>query len=521
MATLASEQLKRDRSVWWLALLTIATSIGWFLLDGHLKISFADEGWLWYGTEALRRGEVPMRDFSSYDPGRYVWTAAWSYIFGHRLVALRLACVFFQCGGVFAGLLVARRLSTNWVFLISVALLLCGWMHPRFKLFEQSIALMAAYAGVLLLEKPTLRRHWWVGVFGGLSAFVGRNHGAYHLLAFCLLIAWGSWGESWATWFRRSLIWAAGLFVGYLPQLLMFALIRGYFSAFAGMITAMIGSGKTNIPAPVPWPWLIRPELPLVLRVSGIVEGCWYILLPSLLVAVLLRAVGIGRRELLKYPAFVATALVSLPYTHFVFSRPDIVHLSHGAPTAALTAIALAFTFGRFAKPLGFTTAALLLGATLWANLFQFGISLPLFTPPDALYQVDVRGDEMIVGRAQAQVLESARHLADDLAKPDEPILFMPVFPTLYPFTGRRSPTHEIYFVTPPDDRKLLEEIKASGVKWVLLQDYALDGHEELRFRNSNPLVMKYFHDQFEPVKIETLPRGVYVLHFRGDTPGS
>ena len=41
-----------------------------------------------------------MRDFQAYDPGRYAWTAAWSFVLGDSLVALRLGCVLFGCLGV-------------------------------------------------------------------------------------------------------------------------------------------------------------------------------------------------------------------------------------------------------------------------------------------------------------------------------------------------------------------------------------------------------------------------------------
>ena len=91
----------------------------------------------------------------------------------------------------------------------------------------------------------------------------------------------------------------------------------------------------------------------------------------------------------------------------------------------------------------------------------------------------------------------------------------MPHFPTLYPVTQRRSPTYQIYFVFPPDDMKLLEEIKKAGVQWVFFQNYALDGREDLRFRNTNPLVMKYFFTEFDRLPIDTLPADMIVLHRR------
>ena len=512
---LARKPLGIERHALWLALLTAALSIGWFLLDGHLKINFADEGFLWYGAQAMRHGEVPMRDFEAYDPGRYLWVAGWSFLLGESVVSLRLACVLFQCLGVFCGLLVARRLSKNWLFLAGVALLLCAWMHPRFKLFEQSIALMAVYAGVLLLERPSLRRHFWVGIFGGLTAFVGRNHGAYHVFAIGLLIAWSAWPAGWRVWLRRSLVWGCGLLVGYLPEWLMFLFVPGFFHAFVPYITSMLKSGSTNLATSVPWPWLDRSGFPFWLRLAGTVEGWWYVGLLLVLALALLRLLTLGRERLRNHPVLIASVLVSLPYAHFVFSRPDIVHLSHGAPTAALAALALAFTLSGPAQHLTYVLTPALLAASMLANLFQFGISLRLFTPSEQLFEVDVRGDRMVVPRRHAQVLESARHLAEDLARPNEPILFMPHFPTLYPVTQRRSPTYQIYFVFPPDDMKLLEEIKKAGVQWEFFQNYALDGREDLRFRNTNPLVMKYFFTEFDRLPIDTLPADMIVLHRR------
>ena len=519
VASIATNIPRFDRHAFYLALLTVALSVGWFVLDGRLKINLADEGWLWYGAEAVRRGEVPMRDFSAYDPGRYFWIAGWSYLVGESLVAVRLACVFFQCLGVLAGLLVARRLSRNLLFLGVVGLLLCAWMHPRYKVFEQSVALMAVYAGVLLLEKPSLRRHCGVGVFGGLSAIMGRNHGAYHLLAFGLLIGWGAWGTGASEWLRRYLAWGVGMFVGYLPQLLMFLFVPGFFGAFMSYIEAMLASGSTNVALGVPWPWLVPAEVPLWRWLSAILKGWWYLAILAFFAVALPRIATLRRKELRGHVPFFSTLCVSLPYAHYVFSRPDIVHLGHGAPVVALGALGLAFSFPSRGRAVGFMLAPALTVAALLANMFQFGITQRLLWSKEFLVEVDVRGQPMWVSKWDSQILASARHLAEELAKRGEAILYMPHFPTLYPFTGRRSPTKEIYFVSPPPDAEFLEEIKAADVRWVMLQDTAIDERGDLRFRDTNPRVLDYFAEEFESVPLATVPRGTFVLRRREPPP--
>src|SRR5439155_15259167 len=94
------------------------------------------------------------------------------------------------------------------------------------------------------------------------------------------------------------------------------------------------------------------------------------------------RMAKLRRSRLAEFPVLVGGFFVSLAYAHFVFSRPDIVHLTHGAPVVAVGALALFFTFAG-ARP-GLTTAfaGLLLAASLLANLFQFGISLPIYSKP-------------------------------------------------------------------------------------------------------------------------------------------
>jgi hypothetical protein len=509
--------LRENFHVVWLAVLTVALSVSWFLIDGNVKVNLADEGYLWYGTVAVRAGEVPFRDFQAYDPGRYWWTGGWSYLLGEGLLSMRLACVFFQCFGILAGLLAARRLSRNWLFLICFALLLCGWMHPRYKVFEQSIALMSVYAGVLLLENPSLRRHFVVGLFGGLMAFMGRNHGAYHLLAFGLIIAWASFRQSGRVWARRGTAWGSGLLLGYLPQWLMFVFVPGYFQAFMESLHEIFAKG-TNLAAKVPWPWLMPDDYTGWSRWCLFAEGCFFVAFPVLFLLVGIRVWRlIGTRRSVN-AVLVAAACVTLPYTHYVFSRPDGVHLTHGAPTLVLAVLALSFTFSGGWRRLGLVLAPVLLVMTFSANLFLYGATIQVLAEPQSLYDFPVRKQMMVVTNTYAKTLAGALILDQRLAKKSEPILFLPHMPGLYPLTERRSPIRQIYLIfpaTPEEDRALLAEIEKANVQWVMLLDFPLDGRDDLRFRNTHPIVSAYFHENFEPVTINTLPPGLVVLHRR------
>ena len=510
--------LRENSHAIWLAVLAVSLSVGWFFLDGDVSVNFADEGYLWYGIHAMRTGQVPMRDFQAYDPGRYCWVTAWSYVLGDGLVPMRLTCVFFQCLGVTAGLLAARRLSRHPLFLLCVALMLCAWMHPRYKLFEQTIALMAVYAGLLLLERPTLRRHFGVGIVGGLAAFVGRNHGAYHVIVFCLLTAYAAWGEGWLVWLRRSFVWGAGLLVGYLPQWLMFLLVPGYFHSFVKGLHDLAAKG-TNLATTVMWPWQITREFTGLAYVAKFFEGIFYLLLPLFLVLALLRLVLLGQAGRAKHPVLAAAFCVTLAYSHYVFSRPDVVHLAHDGPAMMLGWIALGFTCTRA----GLILTPLLMVGSFASNLFQYGATFEMTSESKALFTIDVAGHPMVNSLYRTQVLIAAKKLARELAKPDEPVLFVPNLPAMYPYTGRLSPTWQIYFIYPAtleEDRALVGEIETANVQWVMMHDYPLDGREDLRFRNAFPLFFEHLRKAFGLVKMEGLPRDMVVLH-RHPVPNS
>ena len=78
-----------------------------------LGLPLSDEGHLWFGIDRVVAGDVPIRDFRSYDPGRYYWGAAWSSLLGEGIFGVRASSRVFQLVTLCLGLLALARLSAH------------------------------------------------------------------------------------------------------------------------------------------------------------------------------------------------------------------------------------------------------------------------------------------------------------------------------------------------------------------------------------------------------------------------
>jgi hypothetical protein len=486
------------------ALVSLAISCaivtGLFLWQGWQGFNLYDEGFLWYGAQRVIAGEVPLRDFQSYDPGRYYWSAALMALWADSgIVALRAAVAAFEVAGLTIALLLIsgnnRRRSVAMMLLAAVTFSV--WMFPRHKLFDitLSIALMAALA--FLAGAASRKACFAAGVAVGLVAVFGRNHGVYGVAASVGIIAYLASRENAFRVPADLAAGAAGIVVGYSPMLAMIAFVPGFATAFWESVRFLFEMKATNLPLQTPWPWLVpaMPDFPIIAARDFLV-GMFFIAIIGFAV------LGIGFVILRRLrnkpvaPELVSCVFLSFPYAHFAFSRPDIGHLSQGMfPLLVGCFVAMRDLRAWLKWPL----AALLTAASLFVMLPQqpgWGCRVDY-----GCAEIDVAGNNLNVDFGNANSLRILQELVGKYSPGDRSFVVMPFWPAAYAVFGRKSPTWEIFALFPRNEAFQLEEIeriKKANPGLVLVWDFALDGNEDLRFHNTHPLVDRFFQDHFD-----------------------
>lgn len=478
-----------------------------FLIEHHAGLDLSDEGFLWYGAQRIARGEVPVRDFESYDPARYYWTAAWFWLLGRDgPIALRAACAGFQFLGLVAGLAALRRQVRSRSLLALAGVVIALWIWPSFRSFDCAVSLATLLLTLWLLERPSLRRQFTAGIGVGLAAFFGKNHGLYAGVASVvatLLIA--SAGER-ARLPSRLAAWSAGLLVGYSPMLLMMALVPGFFPAFAESVSFLVRRGATTMPKPIPWPWAVTYHgLGWTAVLSRFSVGTLYVALP-LFYAGLTWLVARGYRR----PVLVASLAVGLPYLHSACVRAEMYHLASGIHpflVGAFALVSLAHDAGRRVLAAGLVlflaaSSALAVGVRHQRQI-EGALGLVRVIPRT------VRGDTLRLFPEEARVLSAVERIHDEMMAPGDEIFVAPIWQTLYPALGMRSPVHRMinyWPLTTPEQQRMIAEIEARSLRWALVCDFPMDNREEFRFSNSHALVWAHLEQRFEQVSVGGLP---------------
>jgi hypothetical protein len=482
-------------------LLTVVLAPVLFVIEGHIGFDIADEGFLWYGAQRVLVGEVPIRDFMAYDPGRYYWCAAVMCPLGNDgIISLRIASALFAALGFYLALsLLARSKSrSDPVLLFIAASIFALWMFPRHKVFDIAVSIGFVAAFTRLAERPSASRYFMTGLLVGLAGFFGRNHALYGTVGSVGLIAYLNFAPTPLKPVRASAFWAAGACVGSLPLLSMLVGIPGFAPAYWDGIRALFDQPCT-LPLPVPWPWRV-PVLELSWREAAheLLIGLYFMGLVAFGVLGVAYVIRAKRRGASVSPALVGSAFLVLPYAHVAFSRAELSHLAQAMFPALIGALTL---IAGHSRAIRLSAAGLFLSTGLVVMLPAH----PGFQAAREGNWVDAKVGASIlrVAPPTADVLTMVRSLADEYAPHGRAFIAAPLWPGAYAVLERKAPMWAIYTLFPRSEsfqKAEIARIQRAQPGFALIVDFPLDGRDDLRFRNIYPLVDRYIRDTFVPV---------------------
>jgi hypothetical protein len=504
--------------------LGLATVLIFFLWEGRQGFSLWDEGYLWYGVQRVLVGEVPIRDFQAYDPGRYYWSAALMRLAGSDgIMAVRTTVVILQAlalATVLGWLTSEAGKSGNVRYVLICALTLVVWMVPRHKVFDIAFSIGLVCVLACWVRRPTRSNYFLAGLFVGLVAYFGRNHGVYGVMASCGVFGYLAVRcDGWKEWFLGIMVFAFGGLVGYLPMFLTMLLAPGFTPAFIDSIRFLLDVKTTNLPLPTPWPWLARfGTIPVVDAFRDLVIGLFF--LSTLVFGLLAMAyVTMSRwRGRSVRPLFVACAFSAIPYAHYAFSRADPGHLAQGIFPTLVGLLAIAGASSGWRRYLVAAPLCLL-------SLFAMAPMHPGWQcMPDARCPpLDIGRDRLWVDPATASDVVLIERLQREFAPAGHSFYVAPLLPGAWALLHAKSPTWEIYTAwdrSAAFQQSEIDRLKAANPGFVLVYDLALDGREELRFKNTHPLIDRYIRETYAPVEGYT-PNPSYQIYRTRDIAGS
>lgn len=475
-----------------LLLLLFCLAIGAPRYDKGLDLR--DEGFLAYGAVRVLAGQIPNRDFVSYQPPLSFYSlAAMFRIFGVSILTLRTLGLFIYIAIVLLVYLLSRRMAGKAVaFCAALPAAYLGMPFFHFVPFAVWQGMFFSLLSALLVITAMQTGNYWLSFAGGLAtalAMISRQDQGIYLSAAVLIYAMAVRFARPDPGIKPRLLrflcyWGAGALALIVP-LGIFWLASG---AVPFMIRQLIVFPVTDYArtSSIPMPRFVKGAQ----ITSNVITGLFY--LPPLIFAVTALALlikAIRRRFLLEHAHATFILAFSIFFYCQVLTRSDLYHLLItldpffvlcawwlNKASYAVRGIVPGSGQGQ-AKNMRtvFISTALILALTAGAGFWFFSLTKETFIGPrqQKVEPLSIARGGVQLNPEYALSLKSIITEIEILAKPDQSILCLPYQPMYYFLSQRNNPTRWNYIwpgdETPEDYRTLIEEVRHNPPAVVLI----------------------------------------------------
>jgi len=485
-----------------LALTVFMASFVYLYLFRRYTAMDPDEGIILQGAERILHGQVLYRDFFSFfTPGSYYLLALLFRIFGSSILVARSALVLL--GSILSVLtyLLARRVVSRWVALVTAALATLTCLPYRFLVlhnWDSTLwACLALYSAVRLLEIDAKRGMWkWamaMGSFAALTILFEQSKGAGLVLGLTvgfLLVAMAGRRRQIVSGWRSWIAVAAGFAWPFLLTFAYFAAQHSLAPMLEGWIWPLRHYSRANH---VPYGYQNWSDSSRAVLFGGhswghkliamlVMAPCFLVpVLPLVAVGVLIGSISSGGRGEIARPNrhayrvsdreayyILVSATLSGLLLSVVVGRADILHFMYLAP---LFYLVLAWILeGRNVGSSFFKAMLPALRVLVLTSFGFFGLALLVRNLGANLGVETRRGAINTAGR------DTVLEYVQAHVNPGSRILIYPYLPLYYYLTGTFSPTGYEYIqpgMHTPEQTAEVERDLARDRTPVVLYEYS------------------------------------------------
>gem|GEM_PF-2046962 len=485
--------------------------LAWLFQYIQIPYGFAlqDDFWLWYGVQRFVAGDVPIRDFQSYDPGRYIVTYILSFGYD-TLYSLRFAQALL--GACIVGIgswFVQRHKNVHIGVLALTAMVLFAWLFPRHKYFDIAISVVNVVYLWYLLKHQSYTARLLAAPMVMVSWLMGINHALYLVLA---LFTWVIWqhlscpSEQKMQW-QQYKEFLFGVIIALTVPVFLVLFVPGFIEVYyhAAVLPILEGQG-TNVPMQITWPWQIDwLAITTVVSLRKAIFSCLLFLLPCIGVCALIWEARVTRRTGLVRPYLLAPALLILPYAHHVYSRAGISHLAQSIfplilYIAAVASQILATTTidARYRRLTWFV-----FGGWAVASLLVMYPQHPVVKCADSCLPVSVESNVFLTDAGTRDDYFLLQKWLETYSA-TRSFIINPMRPGLYALNHEAAPVYETYAIFPLSDsqqKRDIMSIEQNKVRLIIIGKTGVDGMKETAFRNTNPLTFAYIQQHYTVVE--------------------